>query len=74
MSESDRSDPEADPFRPPELPIEVQCIHCGREYDSYLIEWREEPDADGQLHGALPRTSPNHLLGGSICGDGLIWG
>ena len=51
MSEPDRLDPEADPFRPPDVPIEVECIHCGREYDSYLIEWREEPDADGQLHG-----------------------
>ena len=34
-------DPETDPFRPPDIPTEVQCLHCGREYESYLIEWRQ---------------------------------
>jgi len=34
---------ENDPFRPPDIPILVQCLHCGQEYDSYLIEWVEEP-------------------------------
>jgi len=28
-------------FRPPAIPTEVSCIHCGEVYDSYLIEWRE---------------------------------
>jgi hypothetical protein len=28
-----------DPFRPPDIPIEVHCIHCGEEYESYLIKW-----------------------------------
>lgn len=51
MAGSKRPDPDADPFRPPAVPTEVQCIHCGRDYDSYLIEWREELDADGKVHG-----------------------
>jgi hypothetical protein len=29
----------------------VECIHCGEEYDSFRIEWRVEPDADGKSHG-----------------------
>ena len=28
-----------DPFRPPDIPTEVHCIHCGEEYESYLIKW-----------------------------------
>jgi hypothetical protein len=28
-----------DPFRPPDIPIEVHCRHCGQEYESYLIKW-----------------------------------
>jgi len=51
MVAAKRPDPDADPFRPPEVPIEVHCLHCGRDYDSYLIEWREEADANGRLHG-----------------------
>jgi hypothetical protein len=43
-------DPQADPFRPPDIPTEVGCLHCGREYDSYLIEWRELVTADGSKH------------------------
>lgn len=37
-----RPDPETDPFRPPAIPTEVFCLHCQQEYESYLIEWREE--------------------------------
>ena len=47
----DPLDPDRDPFRPPEVPTEVSCLHCGREYDSYLIEWRVETDAEGKQHG-----------------------
>ena len=38
-----------DPFRPPDIPIEVHCIHCGEEYESYLMKWvRDEKDpSDG---------------------------
>lgn len=39
-----------DPMHPPSIPIEVHCIHCGNEYESYRIEWREEMDADGSKH------------------------
>jgi len=28
-----------DPFRPPDIPTEVCCMHCGEEYESYLIQW-----------------------------------
>jgi len=51
MVAPNRPDPDADPFRPPEIPTEVHCLHCDEEYDSYRIEWREEVGADGQLHG-----------------------
>lgn len=47
----DPLDSQGDPFKPPAIPIEVQCVHCGREYESYLIEWRVETDADGTPHG-----------------------
>jgi ferredoxin len=38
-----------DPFRPPDIPIEVHCIHCGEEYESYLIKWvpDERDPSDG---------------------------
>lgn len=45
------ADPHSDPFRPPEIPTEVQCLHCGEEYESYLIEWREHRCADGGIEG-----------------------
>jgi len=47
----DPLDSQADPFKPPETPVEVSCLHCGREYDSYLIEWRVETSPDGKQHG-----------------------
>jgi hypothetical protein len=46
-----KPDRESDPFRPPEVPTKVACLHCGREYDSHLIEWREEPDENGRPAG-----------------------
>lgn len=45
------SDPDSDPFRPPAIPTEVHCIHCGEEYESYLIEWRLEKSHDGTERG-----------------------
>ena len=44
-------DPDGDPFRPPAVPVEVNCLHCNRDYESYLIEWREEVDANGRPSG-----------------------
>lgn len=40
-----------DPFRPPEVAVAVQCLHCGEEYESYLIEWREGACGDGEVRG-----------------------
>jgi hypothetical protein len=51
MASYDPLDPAGDPFGPPAVPTMVGCIHCGQEYDSYRIEWRIEPDADGRPHG-----------------------
>lgn len=48
--EDSNLDPQADPFKPPAIPTEVRCTHCGEEYDSYLIEWRVEV-VDGQKLG-----------------------
>ena len=47
----DPFDSQGDPFGPPEVSIEVGCLHCGETFDSYLIEWRVETDADGKQHG-----------------------
>ncbi len=41
MSECRRPDPQADCFRPPDVPILVHCMHCNCEYESYLIKWEE---------------------------------
>jgi len=29
-----------DPFKPPDEPCRVRCLHCGREYSSSQIAWR----------------------------------
>ena len=44
-------DSQSDCFKPPETPVEVECLHCGRRYQSNLIEWRVETSAEGDLHG-----------------------
>lgn len=51
MPRHERPNPDTDPFRPPAIPTEVCCLHCGQEYESYLIQWREEADERGQVHG-----------------------
>ena len=50
MSPADGPDPDADPFRPPTVPTEVHCLHCGGEYQSYMIEWVESSE-DGDVDG-----------------------
>lgn len=40
-----------DCFHPPSIPTLVGCLHCGKEYDSYLIEWRESTDSDEKRRG-----------------------
>jgi hypothetical protein len=50
-SDPDRSDASSDPFGPPAISTLVHCIHCGEEYDSYRIEWRQEQRSDGRTHG-----------------------
>ena len=42
------NDPQSDPFKPPAVPIEVHCLHCNRDYESYLIHWVEEQYAGGK--------------------------
>ena len=51
MSHYDPLDASADPFRPPDIPTLVGCLHCGQEYDSYRIEWRVLRDAEGRPQG-----------------------
>ena len=41
----------SDPFGPPTVPTLVGCLHCGQEYESYLIEWRVRPSYDGKPRG-----------------------
>jgi len=33
--------PDTDPMKPPEEPIDVECIHCRRRYRSDAIVWDE---------------------------------
>jgi len=47
----DPLNPHTDCFKPPAIPTEVCCLHCGREYESYLIEWRVETTGDNHKHG-----------------------
>ena len=49
MSAPEDDDPSADPFGPPKIPTLVGCLHCQEEYESYLIERRQEPDVNGVL-------------------------
>jgi hypothetical protein len=51
MPAYDPLNPDTDCFKPPAIPTEVCCLHCGCEYESYLIEWRVEDSDDGQPHG-----------------------
>jgi hypothetical protein len=44
-------DPDTDPFKPPTIPTVVSCLHCGEDFDSYLIEWRVETGEDGSAMG-----------------------
>jgi len=57
-----------DPFRPPDIPIEVHCIHCGEEYDSYLIKW--VPDEKNPNQGFWSCPTPG-CDGIGFCFD--IW-
>ena len=34
-------DPDTDSFRPPTISTLVGCLHCGEEYESYQIVWRD---------------------------------
>lgn len=47
-----------DPFAPPDTPTLVQCVHCGREYESYLIHW-VEADPDDSVDGFWCCPTPN---------------
>lgn len=51
MGEYDFIDSANDLFGPREISIPVGCIPCGKEYDSYRIEWRIETDGDGKCMG-----------------------
>ena len=51
MATSDPCDPAGDPFGPPKVPTLVGCLHCQEIYESYLIEWRLEPDRNGEMRG-----------------------
>jgi hypothetical protein len=47
MPPAENDDRGADPFGPPAVPTLVGCLHCHQEYESYLIERRQEPDGHG---------------------------
>lgn len=41
MSDSSFFDPDNDPYRPPDIPTMVVCSQCGKEFDSYLMQWQQ---------------------------------
>jgi hypothetical protein len=43
-----------DCFRPPEIPIQVHCLHCHQEYDSYLMLWVEDATFNNGGYWACP--------------------
>jgi len=47
----DPLDKDADPFGPPDEPVEVGCLHCGGIFMSDQITWRIQTNADGDTHG-----------------------
>jgi DNA-directed RNA polymerase subunit N (RpoN/RPB10) len=49
-SHYDPLDPQQDCMRPPSVPTQVWCLHCGKNYSSALMEYRIITD-DGDLHG-----------------------
>ena len=51
MPRHERPNPDTDPFRPPAIPTEVYCLQCGHEYESYLIQWHEHIDQNGEVQG-----------------------
>ena len=50
-SDDDPLNPDADPFKPPAEAVEVECLHCGRRYQSDLLQWRIETCGDGSQRG-----------------------
>lgn len=59
MSKYDPLNAETDCFHPPAIPILVGCLHCGEEYESYLIEWRIETNHEGNPRGFWCCPTPN---------------
>lgn len=61
MSTPDEDDDDrgSDPFGPPEIPTLVACLHCGEEYESYLIERRRERNSEGEWHWWWCCATPN---------------
>lgn len=41
MEQHSHPNPSEDPFRPPTASVEVMCLHCGSEYESDQLQWRE---------------------------------
>lgn len=41
---------------PPDIPTEVHCLHCGQEYESYLIKW--VPDETSSTGGFWSCPTP----------------
>ena len=50
--------PNADIFRPPVAPTKVFCHHCKKEFESYLIQWKEET-VNGEKDGSWACPTPD---------------
>jgi len=42
-----------DCFRPPDVPTLVRCLHCGQEYESFRITWRDNDEREAEVD-AIP--------------------
>lgn len=47
-------DPRNECFRPPEIPLLVVCQQCQREFESYLIQWVDDPTDPAGGYWACP--------------------
>ncbi|WP_428939843.1 hypothetical protein [Fontivita pretiosa] len=50
----DRPPGASDSFRPPDVPIQVFCLHCRRSYDSSLMHWVADRDYPSGGYWACP--------------------
>lgn len=74
MSSPNQPDPAGDPFAPPKDVTEVFCLHCGQEYESWQIQWREDSSYSSGGHWCCPTPEcDGHGFGFDILPTDRAW-